>query len=494
MKIYTVEQIRAIDKFTIEQEAIQSINLMERAALACSVWLTNNFNVNTIFYIFCGKGNNGGDGLAIARILQKNNYNTHAFIFEEENRSSDNQQNLNALKNLFPNSITILNDVEQLKSISFNENTVCVDALLGTGISQEITGIYKSSIEFLNSIFCSKIAIDVPSGLYSDHLQIQKQCVFKATFSLSFQFSKLAFLFPENYAYIGNFVLLDIKLNESIFQNQLSNYNYLDALEINSLQKIKSKFSHKGTNGHALLLAGSKEKSGAAILASTAAIKSGCGLVTLFSTENTINAMQFNLPEVMCLSTGSDLYLSNLPQLNIYNALGIGCGIGLEKQTQNVLKLLIQEAKVPLVIDADAITILSENKTWLSFLPNNCIFTPHIKELDRLLGKCSDSFERLEKTKEFVQKYNCIIVIKGAHTTIVAPNKPIYFNSTGNAVLAKGGSGDVLTGLLVGLLAQGYTPWHAALLAVYKHGAAADYLIKEQNFNSVLPSNLCNYF
>ncbi|MES2837268.1 MAG: NAD(P)H-hydrate dehydratase [Bacteroidota bacterium] len=493
MKIFSVEQIRAIDKHTIEQEPILSIDLMERAALACSNWLVSNFEPNKNYFIFCGKGNNGCDGLAIARILLKNNFNVQVFVFNEDKRSADNQTNFDLLKQNFPNCISVVNDVNDLKRINFT-NSVCVDALLGTGLTTEITGIYHETIAFLNTINCTKVAIDMPSGLFADALKVQKQTVFKANFTLSFQFPKLAFLFLENYQFVGNFILLDIKLNQSLFQNHLPEFCYTDVLEIHELNKIKTKFSHKGTNGHALLIVGSNDKTGAAVLSANATLKSGCGLVTVASTANTILALQANLPEAMCVGAGSEEYITELPKLEKYNALAIGCGIGLEKQTANVLKLLIQDAKIPMVIDADAITLLAENKTWLSFLPANTILTPHIKELERLIGKCADSFERLEKTKQFVLKYNCIVIIKGAHTAIAAPNAPIYFNSTGNAVMAKGGSGDVLTGLITGLLAQGYSPWHAAIIAVYKHGAAADYLVENQNFNSILPSHLCEYF
>jgi hydroxyethylthiazole kinase-like uncharacterized protein yjeF len=370
------------------------------------------------------------------------------------------------------------------------DHTVIIDALLGTGIKLQTKGLIKEAIDFINGQQKDIISIDVPSGLLCDEPNVEGSSIVKATVTLSFQFMKLAYLFPENYRFTGKIKLLDIGLsNEFIVQEKTKNY-FTDHEGMGLLMPSRQHFAHKGNFGHALLLAGANGKYGAALLAANACLKSGVGLLTVHSGAQLQTALNTYLPSAMFNADAHANMISELPDLNKFSAIGIGCGIGNAAETIATLKLLIQQVKVPLLLDADALNILAENKTWLSFLPANSILTPHPKEFERLCGKWSNSFERLQKQKEFSLKYNCFVIFKGAYTCISSPLGNCYFNSTGNAGMAKGGSGDVLTGIITALLAQGINQLDACILGVYVHGLAGDLALQKHGEISMLPEDL----
>jgi hydroxyethylthiazole kinase-like uncharacterized protein yjeF len=494
MKIISAKQTKEVDKHSIQAEPITSLNLMERAAKACVESICKQSNSFTQFSVFCGKGNNGGDGLAIARILASIHRKVQVFIIDyTEKESADFTANLKSLQKQNLVTIHFITDLTQIKSLidklQLNVNHVVIDSLLGTGINKKVEGLLAEVIEHINQLHQFVISIDMPSGLFCDEKPNHKT-VIRANRTLTFQRPKLTFLFVDFYDYVGNFEVLDIGLDEAFIEFQPSNYFFVTAYEVGSLLIPRTKYANKGTFGHALLLAGSKGKIGAAILSAKACLRAGAGLISAYIPACGYIPMQTALPEAMVITDDNPNYLSACPDLGNYAAIGMGPGIGQEKETAQALKLLIQQASNPLVLDADALNILSENKTWISFLPANTILTPHPKEFDRLTGTHTSAFDRLQTCKEFTLKHNVIVVLKGAHTAVVLPNQQVFFNSSGNAALAKGGSGDVLTGIILAFLAKGYTQEEAAVIAVYLHGLAADNFVKNNNPESMLAGDL----
>lgn len=487
-KIFTTAQIRKCDEVTIAAEPIASIDLMERAALAVFNYLDKSIDSKS-FEIYCGQGNNGGDGLALARMLAASNKKVKVFVIKLKERGSlDFEVNWQKLKNT---SQVHWSEIKtKADFIATESNAIIIDALLGTGLKDVAQGLIRDAIDFINNQKNDKIAIDVPSGLLCDEAIAEEYTIVKATLTLSFQFMKLAYLFPENYKYTGKIKLLDIGLNKQFIEAEKTNHFFIDLQAVRLLLPARQHFAHKGNFGHALLLAGADGKYGAALLASKACLKSGTGLLTLHSAQHIQSALNCYLPSAMFNADKDSKLITELPELSKFTAVGVGCGIGNANETIAVLKLLIQQCKVPLVLDADALNILAENKTWLSFLPAGAILTPHPKEFERLCGKWNNSFERLQKQKDFSSKYNCYVVFKGAYTCISTPLGNCYFNSTGNAGMAKGGSGDVLTGVITALLAQGLSQVEACILGVYIHGLAGDLAQESQGEISMLPEDL----
>ena len=489
MKIISAQQTREVDQYTIKHRPISSLDLMELAARACVDRITHVSDPFTEFSVFCGKGNNGGDGLAIACILASMCRNVKVYIINYTDKESpDFLTNLERLEEQKLAAIHFITKPDELEKLA-NHNHIVIDALLGTGINKTVEGLLAEVIDFINQSGLPVISIDIPSGLLCDEKTIHKNIV-HANRTLTFQRPKLSFLFPDYYSYVGGFEILNIGLDEAFIEAQTSSYYFTTANAISSLLKPRAKYSNKGTYGHALLLAGSKGKIGAAILSAKACLRSGVGLVSVCIPACGYTSMQTALPEAMVLTDNNDNCLTACPDLGIYAAIGIGPGIGQEKETAQALKVLIQQAAAPLVLDADALNILSENKTWISFLPANTILTPHPKEFDRLTYVHTSAYDRLQTCKEFALKHNIIVVLKGAHTAIVLPNQQVFFNSSGNAALAKGGSGDVLTGIILAFLAKGYSEEEAAIISVYLHGLAADNYVKINNPESMLASDL----
>ncbi len=494
MKIIDVSQIRELDKFTIEHEPISSINLMERAALSCVNWVLQKYDERTHLTIICGQGNNGGDGLAIARLLVEKKYSVQVLIIHHsEIFSADFTVNYERLKLISkPNlSVQEIKSIEQLvDNLNIHQPNVLIDALIGAGLNKPINGIIKDVIHFINRNHFPVISIDIPTGLYTDTLNNINDSIVKASFTLSFQFPKLSFMFPENAGYIGEFSVLDIGLNND-YINYLPTKNFfITKNDIHTFFKTRNKVAHKGNFGHALIVAGSFGKIGAAVLSAKACMHSGVGLLSVHIPKCGYEILQTTLPEAMVDADSENNFISDNFRLEKYNAIGIGPGIGIEKQTQNALKLLIQNTTVPVVFDADALNIIAENKTWLAFLPANSIFTPHPKEFERLAGKSEKSVERLKILREFSFKNKVYVVLKGAHTSIACPNGDMYFNSTGNPGMATGGSGDVLTGIITALLAQGYSSEEACILGVYLHGLAGDFAAQHKSEESMIASDI----
>ena len=491
MKILTSDQCRELDAYTIEHEPISSVNLMERAASECFNWIVDRFDVSYAFEIFVGTGNNGGDGLVIARLLLDKGFSVTINIVRLSDKLSvDFDVNYQRLSQKYTDCIVELDSSLPIFKQNTSRKLVVVDAILGSGLTKPIIGFGADVIKNLNEISGIKIAIDIPSGLNSGFNDDNKGAVFCANYTLTFQLPKLAFLFASNYKYVGEFVVLSIGLNSDFIHLTDSNYEYVDSDYARLLIRPRHKFDHKGIFGRCLIAAGSYGKMGAAVLAAKAALRTGVGLVILHVPKCGYEIVQTAVPETMCIADEEQKMLRTAISYDSYSALAIGPGIGTDKFTANVLKVMIQNAQTPMVFDADAINILSSNKTWLSFIPKNSIFTPHLGEYARLIGAFSSDEHRVQKTQEFCNKYSAFMVLKGAYSMIVTPTGFCYFNSSGNPGMATAGCGDVLTGIIVSLLAQGYDSESSCVLGVFLHGMAGDIAADQVGLESLIASDI----
>ncbi|MCW4468793.1 NAD(P)H-hydrate dehydratase [Flavobacterium sp. MFBS3-15] len=484
MKIFDAIKIREADETTISRQGITSGELMERAGSEVFLWLKRKFpDKETVFHIFCGKGNNGGDGLVVARLLHKDNYKAVVDIVEGTGTPSpDFSDNLDKLSECGLACNT--NEVYEYKK----HKIVYLDAVFGIGLNREVGEEVRAVIEKINNSGAKVISIDVPSGMFMDRkteLAVQSDIV------LTFQFPKLAFYLAGNCRFIKEIEILDIGLDKEFIGSEATHYHLTDKAEAHRRYRPVPHHAHKGTQGHALIIGGSYGKMGAALLSAKAALRSGCGLVTAYIPKCGYNILQTAFPEAMALTDGEE-QITNISFDFKPKAIGLGMGMGQHPETQQALLELLKKQQSPLVIDADALNIVSYNKEWLAHFPENTILTPHPKELERLIGPWGDDFEKVEKIRAFAKENNIILVAKDAFT-LIAFDDVVYINPTGNSGLATGGSGDVLTGIITGLLAQSYPPADAAIFGVYLHGLAADIGVCDVSRQAFTASDIIYY-
>ena len=467
LKILNTSQIKALDDYTIKHEPIASIDLMERACHAFVSWFNLHFDSSKKVGVVCGTGNNGGDGLGVARLLKEWGFQVKVWIVRGSvPESADFKINLQRLK---AKAFDIKAEIDQEL---FTGQDILIDAIFGSGLSRPPEGIYAYTIRHINQSKAIRVAIDIPSGFMVDKPSDGE--IVHANHTVSFQLPKLSFLFPKSEAFVGAWHIVNIGLNESFIRQTESNYFLLEQTDIKTMLHERNKFSHKGNFGHALLIAGSYGKMGAAVLSARAAMRSGLGLLTVHVPKRCYEIIQTSVPEAMASVDASDEWFSSIPAISNYSSIGVGPGIGQENQTVQALKELLKSFNKPVVLDADALNIIGANKELQEYIPKGSILTPHPREFERIVGSWSNDFERLKKQLELSKKTNCIVLLKGANTSISTPEGKVYFNNTGNPGMATGGSGDVLTGLVTGLLAQGYTSEESAILGVWIHGLAGD--------------------
>src|SRR6186713_718425 len=488
MKILKADQIRSWDQYTIEHEPIASVDLMERAATKCFEWLDDNGWFVHSFTVFCGKGNNGGDGLAIARMLAIGGCKVSVYILEFGHRGTEDFQTNLAKLHLYPSvDIHFIQDENSFPSLT--KETAVIDALFGSGLTRPPDGITSGLIDHINNSGCTVIAIDVPSGMSVDQTSKGNKIV-KANYTLSFQCYKLAFLVAENAAFIGDVVILDIGLLPEFLASPEADLELIDKSIIRSMYKPRNRFAHKGNFGHAMIIAGSYGKIGAAVLAAKACLRSGVGLLTCFVPKCGYDILQTAVPEAMVITDANSSIITKInDDVLKYDSIGIGPGLGTASETRAAVKELNSIYKKPMVIDADALNGLSMEKK-LPSLPPGSILTPHPKEFERLFGDCKNDFERIKRALENAKLLNCLIVLKGHHTFIAVPGGKGYFNSTGNAGMATAGSGDVLTGMITGMLTQDYSSEEAAIFAVYLHGLAGDMAANEFSKEAMIAGDI----
>jgi NAD(P)H-hydrate epimerase len=479
LPIYNALQLKAWDQYTIRHQGVESIDLMERAATQFVDWFVEKFQNPYSVIIFCGNGNNGGDGLAIARMLYSRSYKVSVVLVNvSETDSRDYQINLEKLSSL---GVSVIPSEEELnKLFEQNSNILLIDAILGYGLNREISGDVLKWIKFINASRKTIIAVDVPSGMFIDKMT-HADCI-HANYTLTFQNPKRCQLITDTGKFCGELIIRNIDLESKFVDQNVSDLNYLELIDIHLIFRPRNAFDWKNKFGHLLIAGGNRGMAGAAIFSATAALKSGCGLCSVYSEECNREIIQMTVPEV--------IYVGNLDiDLTKYSSLVVGPGMGLESEARERLQKILIEYKKPLVLDADALNCIAlEN--WQRNLNANCILTPHVGEFDRLFGHSKDGFERLERAIEISAEYMIHIILKGKYTAVISPEKKVFFNSTGNPGLAKGGSGDVLSGVLGAYLAQGYSIIDACKIAVYLHGLSADIANESISEESMFPSDV----
>lgn len=486
MKIFSAQQIRNCDQFTIENEPISPIKLVERAAETCARWFENHFNKTSEFQVFCGNGNNGADGFALARILYTKGFDVNIFLDGKNSKySTEAEINLKRIREI--SGITVY-DFNEIEDLVFQENSVFVDSVFGTGLNRKIENSVKNLIQKLNQFKFPKISIDIPSGLFADRPLEENQIVFQADETLSFQFWKKSFLHPETGKFCGNIHVLDIGLSKKFIEKEQSDYFVIDETEIHKIYRPRNQFSHKGNFGKTMIVAGSFGKIGAAVLATKAALKSGSGITFARIPACGYFVLQSVCPEAMVEVSGEN-FVMDFPLEND-GVLGIGPGLGTNSEIQKYFFEFFKNYKNPLVLDADALNMMAQDTEILSSIPRNSIITPHPKEFERLFGSTENSFERLELARKRANELGIYIVLKDHHTQVITPEQQLFYNITGNSGMAKGGSGDVLLGIITSLLAQNYSPEEAAVFGVWLHGKAGDFAAEKHSKEAMLPSDL----
>ena len=491
MQIFATEQIKAWDEYTIRHEPITSLDLMERAATTCYEWLIQNNYKGRSFTIFCGKGNNGGDGLVIARLLAQTHHAVTVYILEFGHKGTEDfQANLARLHDTsavirFISSEDLLHPIPPVD--------VVIDALLGSGINRPVDGLTASLINHINKSGNEVLAIDIPSGLFVDHSSRSNNAI-KAQHTLSFQCFKPAFLMPENGEYIGRIHLLDIGLHPGFLIDQPSPFELIDLVMVRTLIEPRKPFSHKGDYGHAAIVAGSYGMMGAAVLCARACLRSGVGKLTCHIPALGYTIMQVSVPEAMC-KTGDAISAQEhlASEMDKYDTIAIGPGLGAHTGNTNLLYSVFEQNRRPMVIDADGLNTIAQEKALLNKIPPGSILTPHPKEFERLFGKTANDYDRIQMALQKAAEHNLYIVLKGRYTFIASPDGKGYFNSSGNPGMATGGTGDVLTGIITGLLAQKQAPLHAAMVGVFLHGHAGDLAAAYASQPSLMATDLIDF-
>jgi NAD(P)H-hydrate epimerase len=487
MKIFAAEIIREIDKYTIEHEPVESIDLMERAANMMFLTFRLMYSQSYKIAVFCGPGNNGGDGLALARILHHAGYSLACYLAcSPDKLSPDAAINYNRLLTLMP--VTELSS-DTLPALA--ANTLVIDAIFGSGLKRRAEGLYADLIRHINASPAEVVSVDIPSGLFSEHNPDNpSENIICADHTLTLQMPKLSFMFADTGKYAGEVHIIPIGLHSKALEEFQSLGEYLDGEMVSRLIKPRPKFGHKGTFGKALIVAGSRGMAGAAVLCARACYRSGAGLVKVHVPSSCADILQISVPEAI-VDTDEDANIFTGVDVLGYNAIAVGCGIGKSAKTAQALKRLLLDASAPLILDADALNIISQNTELLALVPKHSILTPHRKEFERLLNEeIYSDYQLFRRQQEFSAKHQLIMVLKGAHTSITLSDGTTLFNSTGNPGMATGGSGDVLTGIICGLLAQGYTPQDAAAIGVYIHGFAGDRAAAQRDETAIMASDI----
>lgn len=490
MKIFRSSEVKKIDEYTVKHEPVLPEDLMERAASKLFEWYAKRFPVAVPVYLFAGPGNNGGDGLALARIMADKSYKPKVFYVDIGGSISPVWKNKkDRLINETNVPFSVIKGIQDFPGI--NKGEVIIDAIFGSGLTRPVEGLAGEVVSKINHTGATVISVDIPSGLFGEDNSVSiPENIIKADYTLSFQFTKLSFMFPENEKYTGEWAVLPIGLHQDVINRMDTPWIFIDKDIVLPFIKKRNKFDHKGNYGHALLTGGSYGKTGAIALGAKAALRTGAGLLSCHIPSSGNIILQTYIPEAMVINDKSDKIITEKIVTDRYNALGIGPGMGTEQETQEVFHEMIKQSEKKIVIDADGLNILSMNKDWFFELPHEAVLTPHPKEFERLAGSSSDGYARLMKQMEFAQKYKCIVVLKGAYTSVASPGGKVWFNSSGNPGMATAGSGDVLTGMILSFLAQGYNALAAALTGVFIHGLAGDIAAERISGESLIASDI----
>ena len=492
MKIFSKEQIYEGDKLTAEKQNISSTDLMERAATQIFNWMHMRMQGAQVpIHIFCGIGNNGGDGLVLARHLILDGYNVNTYVINcSDKRSKDFLINYDRIKNVTKKWPILLNCSEDFPEI--HPDDIIVDAVFGIGLNRPVDDWVKALFLHFRAAKAFTLSIDIPSGLHTDKAVTDEDAVVWAGYTLSFATPKLVFFLPETAKFTIQWEVLDIGLDQEFLYNTITEADLIGKNEVLPMYIPRDKFSHKGQFGHALIIGGSYGKIGAVTLASKAALSVGAGLISAYIPKCGYTVLQSSFPEAMVITDKDEEKITSISFDIQPTVIGFGIGAGTDTKTISAFEGFLKTNKTPLVIDADGINILSKKKALLKLLPLQTVLTPHPKELERLIGTWKNDFDKLKKVKAFSKKYSAIIVIKGANTITVFQDK-LYVNTTGNPGLATAGSGDVLTGIITGLISQGYSNLSATIFGVYLHGKSADIAVENFGYQSLIASHVIEY-
>lgn len=492
MKIFSKEQIYKGDQLTAKKQHITSTELMERAGTQIFNWLHQRLEGAQVpIRIFCGIGNNGGDGLVLARQLINYGYNVHTYVVNcSDKRTQDFLINYERIKQIRKEWPTMLHCKADFPSIGADD--IIVDAVFGIGLNRPADEWVQRLFQHFRTSKAFVLSIDLPSGLYPDKVPEDENGVVWADYTLSFQSPKLVFFLPDTAKYTRQWEVLDIGIDMAFLQNTETEVELMGKKEMLTIYKRRDKFSNKGTYGHGLIIGGSYGKIGAVQLSGRGALAAGAGLVTTFVPKCGYIPLQSGFPEAMVITDADEEKLTNINFKIKPTAVGIGMGMGGAEESHKAFQKFLKSNTSALVIDADALNILSKHKEDLQLLKPQTVLTPHPKELERLIGKWKNDFDKLKKAKKFSKTHNCVLVIKGAHTITLYENK-LYINTTGNPGLSTGGTGDVLTGIITGLLCQGYEPLEASIFGVYLHGKSADIAVEDHGYESITASHIVNY-
>lgn len=494
MKIFTNNQLHELDKFTIEHEPIASIDLMERAARTLTRAITDVWSSSTPVVVFAGPGNNGGDGLAVARMLAEQGYQVSAYLFNISGHLSPdcatNKKRLEDCKRIHQ----YVEVIQEFDPPVLEGEMLVIDALFGSGLNKPLAGGFSSLVKYINASSAQVVSLDVPSGLMTeDNTYNVRANIIRATRTLTLQQPKLAFLFAENQQFVGHLQVLDIRLSQEGINKTDAQYTIVEEADVRSRLLPRNTFAHKGQMGSALLIAGSYGMAGAAVLAAKACLRAGAGKVTVNTPKRNVSILQISVPEAIVQTGSEETIFAEAVDTEAYQSLGIGSGLGQSEQTAIALITQLRRTQCPIVTDADALNILANHRAWMQQLPKGIILTPHPKEFDRLEGHSADSYERLTKARNLAERLQGHVIVKGHYTAICMPDGHILFNPTGNAGMATAGSGDVLTGIITGLLARGYKQEDACVVGVYLHGLAGDLAANDLGEESLTAGDLIQY-
>lgn len=495
MKIFTSAQLRDLDKYTIDQEQIKSIDLMERSAKVLTMAIAEEWTDRTPVVVFAGPGNNGGDALAVARMLLERGYQVKAYLFNTSGRiSADCSTNLSRLRDGI-HAEALVEVTTQFDPPELPKGTLVVDGLFGSGLNKPLTGGFASLVKYINQCEATVVSIDMPSGLMAeDNTYNVRANVIQADLTLTLHQRKLSFFLADNQQFIGRVRVLDIRLSQDYITQASTQYAMANEEAIRVRMRHRDDFANKGTMGKPVLIAGSYGMAGAAILASRACLRSGAGKLTVVTPRLNYAIMQMSVPEAVLQMDADDAAFSESIDTSGYDAMAIGPGIGQQESTAIAMITQIRRTTCPIVADADALNILASHRTWMQQLPKNMIITPHPRELDRLLGSTPDNdYQRLRHAMETAQSLHAYIILKGHYSALCMPDGKVVFNTTGNSGMATAGSGDVLTGIILGLLARGYSQADAAMTGMYLHGLAGDLAAKAVGKESLIASDIIDH-
>jgi len=486
MKVVTSQQMREIDRKAIEENNLFGLILMENAGLRIFQNLKKiyaDLRLKKVI-IFAGSGNNGGDGFVVARHLYNYGVKVKVFLLAPFNKiKGEAGENLNIIDKMGVELIeTETTKFEEIQEAVQNYDLI-IDAILGTGLQGRVTGLKAKIIDLVNVAGKEVVAIDVPSGLDADTGKLEGPCI-KATHTITLALPKIGLLLFPGASYAGKVTVEDIGIPSCLLKNNKIKTNMVTREIVKSLLPFRATYSHKGSFGKVLILAGSVGMTGAAYLASEAAMRSGAGIVVLGIPRSLNPIMEVKLTEVMTLplaetekqSLGEDVEETILKLMKDFSVLGMGPGISLELETQRLVRKIIEKSNIPLVVDADAIYAISKDTNILKKIKVPMVITPHPGEMAKLVNKDTDYIlnNQLDITREIAQEFGIVVVLKGARTIIANKEGEAYINVGDNSGMATGGSGDVLTGIICSLIAQGANNFSAAIAGVYIHSLAGD--------------------